>query len=240
AWFLSLGGMVCEILNQCGFAYCKGEVMANNAKWVQSYSGWEKTFEGWVTALEPKDLLHSKIFFDVRAVVDETGLIPKLYQSLWAMLDRQPRFFGLLAHNIQQLQPPVGVFGDFVCDPKITDRQAFDIKLVMAIFVDFARIYALRQKIGETNTVDRLDALQRLGVLTNRSHAEMVQAYVMLMKMRIDVQVKALEQNRDPDNYLEPDSLTSLDQKILKEVFEKVKHLQLKLGHDFTGSVNRL
>jgi len=109
----------------------------------------------------------------------------------------------------------------------------------MALIVDFARIYALKHQVAETNTLERLAVLTRRGILQPQSHEEMVQAYGYLMRMRIENQVKALDENRPADNFLEPDGLTSIDQKLLKEIFAQIKHFQVKLSYDFTGMMGQ-
>lgn len=122
-------------------------------------------------------------------------------------------------------------------DPAVPDRQVFDIKGVMALIVDFARIYALKERLVETNTHDRLRALTEARVLGRSSCGEMIQAYDFLMRLRIEGQIRALAAGRSPDNFVEPQSLTSMDQKMLKEVLAQIKDFQVKLSFDFTGSM---
>ncbi len=113
--------------------------------------------------------------------------------------------------------------------------KGLDIKSAMTLIVDFARIYSLKHHIWVTNTRDRLMALSEKGVLTAESAGEIVQAYDYLMQIRIENQVRSLERYERPGNFIDPESLTSIDQRMLKEVFNQVRHFQAKLSYDFTG-----
>lgn len=236
-YFQAFGQEVCALLASCGYALCTGKIMASNPDWCHPLARWQANFERWITTSEAEDLLHTKIFFDFRAAAGEARLVEALRPSLHAALEAEPRFFFLLARNVLLFQPPLGLFGNFLFDASVTDRQVFDLKGVMALIVDFARIYALKHRLPLTNTHERLEALTEAGVLSRTSAAEMRQAYDFLMTLRLSSQVRALAEGRPPDNWLEPHSLTSMDQKLLKEVLAQIKDFQVKLSFDFTGSM---
>ena len=44
-YFTDLATYVIDNLDQCGYIYCPGEVMASNSKWRQPYSVLEKLFQ---------------------------------------------------------------------------------------------------------------------------------------------------------------------------------------------------
>lgn len=236
-YFLAFGSNVCEMLASCGYALCDGKIMASNPEWCQPLSRWKVLFERWITTSEAQDLLQTKIFFDFRAAAGDARLVEALRPALNKALEVEPRFFFLLARNVLIFQPPLGLFGNFLFDPAVPDRQVFDIKGVMALIVDFARIYALKHRLPQTNTHERLEALTEVGALSRTSCAEMRQAYEFLMSLRLASQVRAISGGRSPDNYIEPQALTSMDQKMLKEVLAQIKDFQVKLSFDFTGSM---
>jgi signal-transduction protein with cAMP-binding, CBS, and nucleotidyltransferase domain len=65
-----------------------------------------------------------------------------------------------MTENALNFKPPLGFFRNFVVESKGRHRNAFDIKSAMTPIVDFARVYALKNKIDETNTIERLDQLR--------------------------------------------------------------------------------
>lgn len=241
-YFIAMGETVCTILNRCGYAFCKGGIMAKNPIWVQPLAAWKKLFTAWISTLEAEDLLQSKIFFDFRAVTlpehrseRAIKLAEQLQQHLEAELEQNPRFFFLLARNILQYEPPLGLFGNFIVESKNHKVDVLDIKSVMSMMVDFSRIYALKHKITERNTHERLKALRAAGVLSDQSYYELKVAYSYLMRIRLDKQAISVDQGMQPDNFVSPEYLTSIDQKILKEIFTQIKNFQVKLSYDFTG-----
>jgi len=106
----------------------------------------------------------------------------------------------------------------------------------MMPIVDFARIFALQNKIPETNTQERLEQLFQLSVLTESEYEELDQSYRFLMQQRFLNQIAdILEENVPPNNYINPKSLTSIEQTMLKEIFKKIEKFQSKLEFEFTG-----
>jgi PAS domain S-box-containing protein len=77
-YFSRLGELICDNLAAAGYRYCKGNIMAKNKKWCQSYSIWKRYFTDWITTSSPQDLLDIKIFFDFRNVYGDEELSVQL------------------------------------------------------------------------------------------------------------------------------------------------------------------
>jgi CBS domain-containing protein len=104
--------------------------------------------------------------------------------------------------------------------------------------VDYARIYALSYNIDETNTFERIDQLLNMQKISIQEHNELETAYSYLMQQRFATQVKtAMEENGQPDNYINPKHLSRIEQTMLKEIFKRIEKFQGKLSFDFTGQV---
>ncbi|MBU1106667.1 MAG: cache domain-containing protein [Candidatus Riflebacteria bacterium] len=234
-YFLNLGERVCTLLNSAGYSFCKGFIMAKTPKWCQPLSTWKQYFLKWATKLEPQDLMEAKIFFDLRCAFGETKLVNDLWESFTATLPENPRFFVLLALDVLQFQPPIGLFGNFLLESNAGKEDTLNIKAAMVRIVDFARIYALKHGIRARGTFDRLRELMDMGILTKRSNQELTEAYGFLMRMRIQHQVNMREEGSAPDNFIRPYELSDLDQKMLKETFAQIKNFQMRLSGDFTG-----
>jgi CBS domain-containing protein len=237
-YFLNLGSKVCHWLNQAGYSFCEGNNMAQNPQWCQPLSVWKKYFSEWVFTGTAEDLLRTKIFFDFRNAYGEQNLVDQLRDYLDEIVSDNPRFFQLLARNVLALSPPIGFFGNFVVESVGEHRNVFDIKSSMLPIVDYARIYAINHTIRATNTIERLDELRERNILTPQNHQEMIQAYSYLMQIRLRIQAEAISgENRRPDNYVSPKNLTSIEQKLLKEIFSQTKNFQARLSYDFTGQL---
>jgi CBS domain-containing protein len=232
-YFGDFGKLVCGWLSESGYSNCAGGVMASNPKWCQPMSVWKKYFAEWITKSESEDLLKTKIFFDFRGAYGNLEFANELRASLREYIDNTPKFFFLLARDVLRFESPIGLFGNFT---QGGGKDGYiDIKMIMTFIVDFARIYALRASLSETNSIDRLTALQEKGILKEESYDEMVQAYSYLMHLRLLNQVRKYDDTGSADNNIDPYSLTSIDQKMLKEIFAQIKHFQVRLSYDFTG-----
>jgi len=244
-YFLKFGEYVCNLLNDCHYAFCQGNIMAKNPMWCQPLKKWQEMFSTWIGTMEAEDLLQSRIFFDFRPTVSAHGkterttrLIESLYTHLETELAQSTRFFFLMARNILQYDPPIGVFGNFIVETIDNETDVLDIKSVMSMIVDFARIYALKHGIRERNTHERLRLMRESGIINDQAYYELKIAYSYLMRIRLDKQAVAIDLGLKPENYIKPEYLTSIDQKILKEIFAQIKNFQVKLSYDFTGMLN--
>jgi len=236
AYFLSFADKVCTGLNQAGYAFCKGNIMASNPKLCQPLAIWKKYFSDWIHSAGPEELLYASIFFDFRGAYGDLELIRELREDLFKSLVGWSGFFRNLTENALHFKAPIGFFRNFVVESKGEHRNKFDIKRAMMPIVDYARIYALKNHLEETNTLERLYQLSLKNVIPAEDYREIEQAYSVLMQMRLLRQVTAvLDEDSAPDNYINPKELSGIEQKLLKEIFIRIENLQTKLSFEFTG-----
>jgi CBS domain-containing protein len=237
-YFLKFGETVCRLLDEAGYALCNGEVMARNPKWCQPLVTWKKNFSKWIHAAEGEDLLQASIFFDFRTGYGDRALVDSLRAFLFKTIDGWPGFLRHLTENAMYFKPPIGFFRNFVVESKGKHRDMFDIKSAMTPIVDFARVYALKNHIDETNTLERLQQLHLKGALQPEEYEELVKAYSFLLQLRFVRQATAIVDDAGaPDNYINPKKLTRIEQKMLKEIFTRIEKFQAKLEFDFIGRV---
>ena len=235
-YFTEFGQKACTLLDQAGYAFCEGDVMAQNPQWCQPLSVWMKYFLKWIHAAEPEDLLQASIFFDFRCGYGDMQLVESLRDHLHGAIRGWTGFLRHMSENAMYFKPPLGFFGNFVVESKGKHRDAFDIKSAMMPIVDFARVYAIKNSISETNTFDRLFQLHEKGALSKEEFGELEKAYSFLLQLRFTRQVTAfMDQKRAPDNFIKPKRLTRIEQTTLKEIFKRVEKFQSKMGFDFIG-----
>ena len=235
-YFGKFGDMACTLLDQAGYDFCTGDVMAKNPKWCQPLAQWKTYFSDWIHAAEAEDLLQASIFFDFRRGFGEESLITELRKHLVASLDGWSGFFRHMTENALNFKPPLGFFRNFVVESKGRHRNAFDIKSAMTPIVDFARVYALKNRIDETNTLERLDQLRIKKIISLQEYEELEKAYSFLMQLRFVRQITAvMEDNIKPDNYINPKKLTHIEQTMLKEIFKRVEKFQSRMNFEFIG-----
>ena len=236
SYFQEMGERVCNYLHQVGYTFCKGDVMAKNPKWCQPISVWEKNFSDWINTGDPQDLLEINIFFDFRSVFGQQALADRLRKHLHQTSKGRAVFFQNLARNVLLYKPPIGFLGKILVSSSGEHPDTFNIKNAMMPIISFARIYALQNGIEETNTLERIHHLFAQQILTKSSHEEVVLVYNFLMKMRFRHQASLLYNGMTPDNYINPDKLTRLDNIMLKKTLEQISDFQTRLRFDFTGT----
>ncbi|MFC1770939.1 DUF294 nucleotidyltransferase-like domain-containing protein [Candidatus Margulisiibacteriota bacterium] len=238
AYFLELGQKVCDWLDQLGYPYCKGGMMAKNEKWCKPLSVWKHYFRDWIVTADPETLIKSKIFFDFRPVYGEEGLSQELRNSLFQDIDDKATFFWQLAKTMLLFRPPLGLFGNIQLESEGEHKAEFSIKKAITPIVDIARIYALKNCIFETNTSERLSLLFEKGILNRIDYQDILEVYQYLMQLRLRYQAEAIANNTMPDNYLNPKHIPKLDRLMLKESFLIIESFQTKMSLDFTGGAD--
>jgi CBS domain-containing protein len=236
-YFLQLGETVCTWLDQAGYAFCNGDIMAKNPRWCQPVSKWKKYFYNWIRISTKEDQMQAAIFFDFRGAYGNMDMVDDLRLHLFKTLEGWSRFFKELTENALGFRPPLGFFKNFVVESKGKHRNEFNIKNAMTPVVDFARIYALDNNIADTNTQDRLYRLHLEKVLNQEVYHDLNQAYDYLMQQRLMCQITSIEKGESPDNYINPKKLSKIEQSLFRTIFKRIEGMQTKLKLKFTGSV---
>jgi len=236
-YFLALGKKISAWLDQTGYAYCKGNVMASNPQWCQQLSVWKKYFSDWAATAEPQNLLDASIFFDFRFLAGDQGLADELRASVIASVQDQAIFFYQLARNALASKPQISFFGKITVKSKGEHPRTFDVKQTVCMIIDFARIYALQHGVTATNTLERLKLLHDKKVFSRETYQELTQCYDYLMLLRFKHQVFAIADGRQPDNHISPDELSHIELDILKNILTQIGTFQTQLSFDFKGEL---
>ena len=234
AYFLAFAEQVSDRLNDIGFSFCDGGLMAKNPKWTHSLSHWKRNYQGWLTESNPENVMRFAAFFDVRFLYGEAPLLDELRDFLDRELQKPlDRFLHYMATNALQYQPPLTFFNN-IRTFAVGDQQVINLKRVMSPIVDLVRVFALKNRVFATNTGQRLAALRQLGVFSEKEYQELVQAYYYLMGMRLKKQAtQMMHAKLPPDNYLDPNTLTKVERVTLKEIFKVIEDFQLKIKVNF-------
>src|SRR5690606_38119922 len=134
---------VCTGLDRAGFQLCPGEAMATNPPWRRTWSDWEQTVRGWVGATDAASEVHSRVFFDLRAVDGEAALAERVRRETVVRSQGSPRFQARLARIACDWQPPLGFLRGLVVARRGEYRNTLDLKAGgVAPVVQIARLYA--------------------------------------------------------------------------------------------------
>ncbi len=211
-------------LVNCGYPLCPGEIMATNPKWCQPLSVWKRYFTRWITLPDPQELLHATIFFDFRSGFGEHSLARELRQHLNSEATKQDIFLFHLARQCLSTPIPLSFFKNFIVDKDGEHKHRLDIKQKgLTPFVNFARVLALKHGISETNTLARLKALHDADLLAHEMWNSATDAYELQMQQRLIHQLWQMEKGILPDNHIDPEHLSDLERRMLKEAFAVIE-----------------
>ncbi len=233
ARLLAFAAEVNDALADCGFPLCKGDIMARNPSWCLTLGEWRERFDDWMRNANPKALLNAAIFFDLRPLAGDEALAWELRSFLNANVGKRPAFLRQMAANALEVRPPIGFFSDIAVGQ--ATGGMVDLKLQASRpFVDCARILALAAGADATSTTERL----RIAGPPMRMSADEIAAsaqaflFVQMLRLRRQEEAAALQEAADR-NRVDPDTLNSLDRRILKEALRQARKLQNRVALEY-------
>jgi len=225
-------------LVKCGYPLCQGGNMASNPKWCQPLSVWKRYFYSWVNKPEPEEVLNSTIFFDFRPAYGSMYLGHELKDFLGSLVQGKDLFLRYLAQDCFRTKPPLSFFKNFIVDRDGEHKNRLDLKARGLVpFWDFARVMALRHGIMDTNTLERMEVLDREGHIPHSLFVRARESYEFQMQLRFVNQLKLMEAGETPHNYIDPAELTDLEKQTLKGAFSVISDLQNFLKETFKLSM---
>ncbi|MCX7717367.1 MAG: DUF294 nucleotidyltransferase-like domain-containing protein [Candidatus Sumerlaeaceae bacterium] len=237
-YFLQIGTLVCDWLHEAGFTHCPGQVMAKNSRWCQPLAVWKNYFSDWIRKAEPQELLEFSIFFDFRTVAGMPAFAEDLRRHIHQTARESPAFFPHLAANALLFKPPPRALGRFLAAAAGTEPSGqINLKDAMMPIVGFARLYALRHELTETNTLERLASMVGKQAISESSHEDTAAAYEILLRLRLEQQALALAAGQPLGNWVTERRLSHMDRALLDQAFAQTAAVQKKISYDFLGGI---
>lgn len=226
-YFLEFTNYIKENLLKCGFPPCPGDIMASNPKWCQPIKVWKKYFSQWIYMPKGENINLSNIFFDFRGIYGDLTLEENLRDYLLGTVKDQKVFLGYLANLAVRNKPPLGFFKTFVVEKSGEHKDKLNLKIKgIAPIVDIIRLFSLEKGIKETSTLERIEILKNKHTVLRDYADEIIYAFEFLTLLRIRHQYEQIIQGKMPDNFIDPESLSNLEKKLLKDTFQLISKLQ--------------
>jgi len=233
-WFLKFSERVVDSLDRSGLPRCSGGVMASNPQWCQPEERWQTTFLEWITEPDPHTLLMASIFLDFRPIYAGSEFPYLLQEQVLRTIRNNRLFIRFMAKIALNNRPPLSLLKRFIVEKSGEHKNKIDLKMRgLTPVVDAARVLSLDLGIKTQNTFERLSAINRKGVIDDSFHADLKEAYEFIVYLQISRHLDALTKGEEPDNFLDPASLNSLQRKMLKESFAVVRRLQETIEYRF-------
>jgi len=222
-YFSAFTLLVRDSLLKCGFPLCPADYMASNPRWRLPLKEWKKHFSRWISSPTPAAVLKSLIFFDFRPLYGELRLAEDLRSFLISSLKGQNIFLAQMASVITKNRPPLGFFKTFLVEKSGEHKNKLDLKHSgIGPLVDIARFFALETGIPETSTLERIEALKHRHSVMKEMSEDLEQAFEFITLLRIQHQLDQANKSLPMDNFINPDTLSNLEKKYLKESFHVI------------------
>jgi CBS domain-containing protein len=237
-YFTELAEFAQHGLECCGYPPCNGGYMASNPRWRQPLGVWRTTFEAWIAEAQRRATEDALIFFDMRPVAGDVKLFETLAGHYRELVRNATFFKSVLAFISIANRPPLGFFRTLVVERTGEHKEGLDIKTFgTGPIVSAARLFALDAELEQTNTVDRLSALEAKGDRDTARLKDLREAFEFLTLLRIESQLQQACKAEPLDNYISPAKLTHLQKSMLKEAFHTVAQVQSAIDERFRTAV---
>ena len=226
-YFKRLANFVNDGLHACGYVYCPGEMMARTDEWRQPQRRWAEYFRRWTDEPEPKALMLTCVFFDLRLVAGQAALLDDLRRDVLRKTRDNRIFLAYMVGNALLHRPPLSMFGGISTVRAGEVRDAVDLKHSGIVpIVDLARIYALAGGHEAVNTHERLMLAAQGGEISEQSARDLRDALEFMAGLRIQHQARQIESGAAVDNLLSLSELSNFERGQLKNAFGVVQTLQ--------------
>lgn len=231
AYFTRLALSIRDGMMKCGYPYCPDNTMAVNSQWRQPLSVWKKQYLSWVNPSSPETAVRFRIFFDLRFLCGDEAIAAELRKTMTAGLKDGNDLLENLAAAMVRSKPSLGFFRTFLVEKEGEHKDLLNLKeRGIAPLVDVVRLFALETGVSETSTLDRIECLRGKHPAIDAMGDELAQAFEFMMLLRTRHQAEQHKQGRMPDSHLDPDRLSTLDKRMLKESFQVIGRAQAAAG----------
>ena len=226
-YFAALAKFVSDGLDEAGYFYCPGDMMATNVKWCQPLRVWRDYFRRWIATPNPEAQMLASVMFDLRPIGGHEALFAHLQEETLAAAAKNSIFVAHMMSNSLKHQPPLGLFRGFATVRSGEHKNTIDLKHNGVVpVVDLGRIYALTGQLRMANTRARITAAIEVGAVSGSGGRDLLDAYDMIAETRLIHQAAQIRHGEKPDNFMAPADLSDFERSHLRDAFVVVKTMQ--------------
>ncbi len=237
-WFVELAERMTKALNQVGFEYCKGNVMATNPLWRKTITQWRDQIGRWVGKGAGMVLRLADIFFDFVSVYGSGALAAELRVFVTGAAQRQ--FFLREMYKLdEEHEVALGPFNRLLLD-KLDgpNKGKLNLKLTGTLpLVGAVRIAALARGIAESSTLKRIARLHEQSRLSADEQDYLAGAYRHIANLLLRQQLRDFGAGDAVGNHVPVAALSKRERDMLVDGFKAIKQYRGRLRADLTGEL---
>ena len=226
----TIAARVVDGLRKCGLEPDPHRATAGDPLFVRSLDSWQRAARSWIdNPTQEKALVLVSVLIDSRPVwgVHAGRTLDDTFRSA----SSKPTLLRLLARFALSHRPPTGFLRGLVVESTGEHRGRLDLKLggILPI-VDLARWAGMAAGVTSASTTERLRAAAAAGTLSDSDARTLEDALALITGLRLEHQVEQLRAGHTPDDYVDPQRLSTLTRSYLKEAFRAVASVQKGLA----------
>lgn len=195
----------------------KGETGCMSGEHVKSLSDWKDFISHY--ALTPARIPLLAEMFDMRCIRGEDKPVAAIRAHLYNLASASEGFMANLAIFTSQNRPPLGFFKKFVVEKSGEHRNELNLhEKGLRPLIDSVRFLAIENKITEMPTLRRIAELRRENAASKAEDIE--HAFNYLLTLLLHNQLQQVDKGIEPDDFINPDTLSTLERQTLKESFQ--------------------
>jgi CBS domain-containing protein len=232
-----LGKRVVAGLDRCGLRADAYGAAASDVLFVRSEESWRRVARSWLEdPSQEKALILTSVLVDSRPVWGIHAGTPVAEE--FSLAPEHPALLRMLARFALSYRPPTGFLRGLVVEHSGEHSGQLDLKHGGVVpIVDLARWAAMSAGVSCTSTAERLRAAAEAGTLPRADAQTLLEAYELIVGLRVDHQVEQLRAGQTPDNHVDPAELSPLTRSSLREAFRAVAAVQKRLAAELQAPV---
>ena len=204
-------------LLELGFPKCSGNVMVSNVFYRRNVHGYKVLIEEWVSSLRDHELQQMSIFLDAKCVAGDELLLEELKSFLFSSFHARDDVLAHIAKAVLNFETPLSIFSGFLLEKNHNNKLDLKKGGIFAL-VHGIRTLALQYEIKETNTIQRIKALNNRGIIDKVFATELIESFDTLSSIRLKAMLEAVDMQEA--NYINPRNLQKNQVDLLKDSFK--------------------
>ena len=224
-------------LELCGVHADANGASASNPVFVRSLESWQRAARSWIEEpTQEKALLLASVLIDSRPVWGVHTGTP--VSDTFRIAPQSPGLLRLMARFALSHRPPTGFLRGLVVEHGGEHRGRLDLKHGGLLpIVDLARWAAMAAGVTNAGTSERLRAAGAAGTLPAADAHSLEDAFELITGLRLGHQVGQLRRGVEPDDFVDPATLSPLMRSHLKEAFRAVAAIQKQISSELSVGV---
>lgn len=217
-----------DTLLSLGYPPCPGQVMVSNPMWCGALPEWRTRIHRWA---DEANTLQLAIVTDMHGIAGDVSLVDRLRDVLFERVSRDDMLLSHYARPVLSFATPLNLFGSLKKPQHgINIKKAGIFPLVHGV-----RALALGQRIPETSTRARLQALVARGQMEANVAEDLGEALELFSELRLQQQLRRLQgEDADlKDNHIVVQRLSSLERDLLREALQLVNDFKQRISRHF-------